>query len=247
MPTVSLSARIPVVLEAPEPMRDALEHVLGGEYEAGYSGHGLTVLDIGANVGSFAIWAHLRWPQSTIHAYEPHPETARMLASNVRLLSNVVCHQCAVYPSEQRAGSFFTRYAGDGESGLASYMNETFASFKNGQLLQVPILHPRLLPPADVVKIDAEGAEADILRAMSLRQVSLILLEFQCDRNRKLIKDRLSADFEVLREEEHRWDELLRNAEYREDLAGDFYGLLFMGNRHLGRLGKLSQDNAAAG
>src|SRR5688500_13610795 len=67
-----LTAAVPVSMLVPNDMTGAVAEVLSGEYESGFSGSGLTVLDIGANVGSFAIWAGMRWPQSTVHCYEPH-------------------------------------------------------------------------------------------------------------------------------------------------------------------------------
>ena len=41
-----------------------IKDVLEGEYEAGFDGVGLDILDIGANVGSFALWATARWPST---------------------------------------------------------------------------------------------------------------------------------------------------------------------------------------
>jgi tRNA1(Val) A37 N6-methylase TrmN6 len=77
-------AKVPIRLEVPAEMTDAIAHVLAGEYDYGFSGRGLTVLDIGANVGAFSIWADMRWPGSTIYAYEPHPGTFAMLERNLR-------------------------------------------------------------------------------------------------------------------------------------------------------------------
>ena len=57
-------ARIPMSLAVPEAMHWAIKDVLEGEYEGGFDGVGLDILDIGANVGSFALWASARWPGS---------------------------------------------------------------------------------------------------------------------------------------------------------------------------------------
>src|SRR4051812_24496223 len=111
-----LNGRLVVTLNMPEPMRGAVAQVLDGEYDAGYSGDGLTILDIGANVGSFAVWANMRWPGSPIHAYEPHPGTFDILEGNVRALRNVVCHRQAVFPGAAAEAPFHARYAGDGEA-----------------------------------------------------------------------------------------------------------------------------------
>ena len=48
-------AHIPMSLAVPEAMHWAIKDVLEGEYECGFDGVGLDILDIGANVGSFAL------------------------------------------------------------------------------------------------------------------------------------------------------------------------------------------------
>src|SRR5437016_1639716 len=172
------TAEIRVSLRVPEDMRSAIRDVLHGEYEAGYFGEGLTILDIGANVGSFAIWANLRWPNSTIYSYEPHPETFGILRENVKHLHNVICNNVAVYPSTKDSEPFYSRYPGDGEAGLAAYMGKIFKELSQANIIEVPILHPRDLPSADIIKLDVEGGEALILGATVLQEVSLILLEY---------------------------------------------------------------------
>ena len=93
-----LTASVPVTLAFPDSMSEAVKEVLNGEYECAYFGQRLVIVDIGANVGSFALWANLRWPQSMIHAYEPHPETFKLLMNNVEGLSNITCYNAAVSP-----------------------------------------------------------------------------------------------------------------------------------------------------
>jgi len=43
-----------------------------------------TVLDIGANVGLFSLWAAHNFPGATIHAYEPNPKVHPHLSANLR-------------------------------------------------------------------------------------------------------------------------------------------------------------------
>jgi FkbM family methyltransferase len=239
-------AQIPVELECPDEMLPAIREVLSGEYESWYFGEGLTILDVGANVGSFSIWANLRWPDSRIHAYEPHPDTFRMLVDNVRGLTNVTCHNTAVYPTDREREPFWSRYGGDGESGLVAYMGKTFADLSRDNVCEVPVLHPRELPQCDVIKADVEGAEAPILMNMNLEQVSLILLEYQNDENRNALKERLSREFILDREDSFEWDALLPESKYRKDLSGDHYGRLFFSNRKSNKLRKVDRPQPLA-
>jgi hypothetical protein len=114
----TLLATVPVTLEFPAEMKGSIQEVLAGEYESGYSGKNLTALDIGANIGSFAIWAAWRWPNSRIQCYEPHPGRFRMLMKNVAAFPNITPVNAAVWPGEKQRELFQTRYDGDGESGL---------------------------------------------------------------------------------------------------------------------------------
>jgi FkbM family methyltransferase len=235
----ALTTSIPVAMTFPATMSESIQEVLKGEYECGYFGQQLVILDIGANVGSFSLWANLRWPQSTIHAYEPHPETFSLLTSNVEALNNVTCYNAAVSPTEEKRALFFSRYAGDGESGLVTYLEKTFEQFPPEETFTVPVLHPEQLPACDILKIDVEGAEAAILGNIDLSNVSVILLEYQNRENQLRIKALLEADFLLEYEDCFEWDALLPNPRYRSNLRGDIYGHLFFVNKRRNRLRKV--------
>src|SRR4051794_17434477 len=115
---ITLQTRIPVELRCPDAMVSSLIEVLEGEYESGYFGDGLRVLDIGANAGAFSIWAAHRWPGSKIDAYEPNPGTFSLLQANTRFYSMICCHNLAIYPSAEGKVAFTSRYDGDGEAGV---------------------------------------------------------------------------------------------------------------------------------
>jgi FkbM family methyltransferase len=228
-------AVIPLTFHAPRSVTTGvIDEVLRGEYESGYTGEQLTVLDIGANVGAFSIWAAHRWPGSTVDAYEPNPGTFALLERNTRTYQMVRCHNRAVYPSETRNERFFFRGVGDGEAGLIGEVSKTFNSdaISKGKRIRVPVLHPRELPSADVVKIDVEGAEAAIVTHADLSNTSLILLEFQNRLNLTTIKAHLAEDFDVVFERREPWSALLSKQDvYEPTLAADEYGLVFLVRR----------------
>lgn len=232
-------ARIPVALDFPDQIGAVIEEVLKGEYECGYFGENLNILDIGANVGSFSLWANMRWPQSRIHAYEPHPGTFRILTENLKALNNITCHNVAVYPSDNELEPFWSRYAGDGEAGLVAYMEKIFQNLPQTQILKVPILHPRELPKADIVKLDVEGAEALIIENMNFKEVSLILLEYHNSENRDAIENLLINDFYLEHEDRYKWDALTPNSDCRNELKINYYGRLFYVNKQQNRLKKI--------
>lgn len=233
--TATFAARVPVELHLPEAMRKHVAKVLDGEYDAPLQGTGLTILDVGANVGAFTVWADLRWPGSTIHAYEPHPGTARMLRANVGRMPRVRCVEAAVFPTSAESVELFSRFDGDGESGLVGSMASTWREMPAEGITTVPVVHPRALPQAEVVKVDCEGSEADVVEHLDLSRAELVMVEYQNDANR----DRVLAatgGFRVLREERHPWEQMLDDQHYRRELAGDHWGVLVLVRGELDRL-----------
>lgn len=197
-----------------------LTWVLEGEYESGYVGEGLRVLDIGANAGAFSIWAAHRWPGSTIDAYEPSPSTFALLQENTRSYPMIRCHNLAVYPSAGDGIAFTSRYPGDGEAGIVECLADTFnlGNRDERDFFDVPALHPRELPSADIVKIDAEGAEAEIVKHANFSAASLLLMEYQYSRNLQVIKAHLATEFEPIVEHSFIMRLLCRRARHTDSL-----------------------------
>ena len=238
-------ARVPLWLDAPEAMQGPIAEVLAGEYEAGFSGEGLTILDIGANVGAFSLWADMRWPGSTIHAFEPHPETFRLFQRNVAGRDNIAGRNVALSASGARQGKLVASYAGDGEAMLSEYREATFDAEYAGEELTVDLLHPADLPKADVVKLDVEGAEADIIEAMDLATTSLVVLEYQNDRNRDRILRAMEGRFSLIRQDAHSWRDLFASQPaYSRALSGDHWGHLVFFNNDAS-VGRMARDPAS--
>ncbi len=136
------------------------------------------ILDIGANVGAFARWAKFKWPDSTIHSYEPHPNNFALLNRTVKLwcLSNVHTYNVAVFDKEGEH-DFFLNGPNCGEWSLAQ-------NSATHDKTTVKTIDAASLPDADYIKLDTEGAEPDILvrliSANKLARVSAICLEYHC-------------------------------------------------------------------
>ncbi len=231
-------ARIPMSLAVPEQMHWAIKDVLEGEYEAGYDGVGLDILDVGANVGSFALWATARWPGSVVTSYEPHPGTFAFLKRNTERRRDIIPVNAALFPGGHTKATFMSRFAGDGESGLAAYAGDTFVAGAQGESYEVAVVDPASLPSPDIVKIDIEGGEGDVLDHINLANTSLVLLEYQNRKNKLQLEARLGSDFDLVNTLEYAWEPLLSQDCYRADLAGDVYGRMFAARRGLTRMVK---------
>jgi FkbM family methyltransferase len=220
--------------------------VLSGEYDTPYFGCGLRILDLGANVGAFALWAELRWPDSRVTAYEPDPEAFALLKRNVRGRSGIDCVNAAVYPTEAPTGALVRRAGRDVEATLAPLAAEFLAESATEERIEVATVHPRLLPPADIIKLDVEGAELAILACLDLTAVSLVVLEYH-DLERRRAIERLTAEtFVVERVTSHPWAPYLRGGRYRRRSDEDEYGVLVLANRRLERMQRSDATRVSA-
>jgi FkbM family methyltransferase len=118
--------------------------------------HPRRILDLGANVGLFGVFALSRWPAATITSVEPDPENLPLLARCVQVNGasarwNVIAACAATAPGTVNfSGGRFadSAIALDGEA-------------VTGQVVAVDAFE--LLMDADFAKIDIEGAEWDVL------------------------------------------------------------------------------------
>ena len=127
---------------------------------------GDTILDIGANIGYFALLAsRCVGPSGKVHAFEPVPSTRQHLLCNIRLneASNIVVHEEAV--SEAMGELEFWEGPAD-HRGTSSFRPLQNAS----GILKVRTDRLDHLLPAEervaLAKIDVEGAECRVLKGM---------------------------------------------------------------------------------
>lgn len=134
---------------------------------------GMTVLDVGAHVGFFALAAAKRvGPLGKVVAFEPSPSTLRVLRHHVRLnrWDDRVTVEPAVVSSEAGSVTFYTF-----DDSMAASLSKENVEVLNVQRperatpVEVPAVtldeycRARGLAP-NVIKIDVEGAELRVLR-----------------------------------------------------------------------------------
>jgi FkbM family methyltransferase len=141
---------------------------------------GWNILDIGAGLGDFTVYAARRAPRGRVVAYEPSPESVALLEENLELnrAGNVAVFQRAVAASRGTLNL-------DVSGGVAVQFRTTGA--QTGASIAVPsvTLADALaeLPggTCDFLKMDCEGAEYDILFSAGdtvLPRVQRICLEY---------------------------------------------------------------------
>lgn len=140
-----------------------------------------TALDVGANVGVHTVlMARQGW---TVHAFEPDPETFVALAGNV-LQNDVLAtlHEAALGP-EERTATFVRVMDNRFASGIEGYKD--FYGPRETMTVQMRDARP-WFEVADFAKIDAEGAEADLVRLLPDNRVEL-LVEISNKENARVI------------------------------------------------------------
>jgi FkbM family methyltransferase len=115
----------------------------------------LKIIDIGANVGAFAIAARTRFPMATIHCYEPNPDLEKFLAVQAFATRSKVF----MVGVGKEAGSFAIDNRQNEILGHDSVMMMNFN--KSGNIPIVPFQNclDNIGGYADLVKLDCEGSE----------------------------------------------------------------------------------------
>lgn len=168
----------------PETMRPHCDDVLAGEYDVPYLAKAPVILDIGANVGSFALWALKKWPDAKLICYEPAIRNFEYLTANLE--GKAALHNLAVgSPSRTKL------YQGRHNCGECSFF---LGTEQTPQYETVTTISALDLPPADILKIDTEGCEYEILTKVWQRDYDIILCEYHSETDRRNI-DYLLLDY----------------------------------------------------
>lgn len=136
------------------------------------------VWDIGGNIGCFAIWAHGHYPDAQYHSFEPSPTTFHRLVKNRALNPQIYwqLHPIGLSNVNETVQGFSGEYsdvAGQFTNGGTPFPMK----LRNARDVWVELGRPRI----DILKVDCEGGEYGILRALDdevLEGVRLIILEY---------------------------------------------------------------------
>ena len=127
-------------------------------------------LDIGANVGLYSLLSKSLCPDRSVYAFEPFPPVLDVLRTNIGL--NPFAADIVVVPQavSDKVGTA-SLYIPTQEHGLVEMSASLSSTFKSrhSEIVQVSALvidnfcQDVVKQPVSVIKIDVEGAEADVL------------------------------------------------------------------------------------
>lgn len=126
------------------------------------------VLDVGANVGYYSImFGVLGHERLTIHAFEPFMQSIEVLEANLKLnelSAKVTVHKFALGNSDGTAQLFVPKRSGTSAASLADLHPDEQNSVVTIETRRLDSMFPSTgLNNLDLIKIDVEGAEAQVL------------------------------------------------------------------------------------
>lgn len=184
----------------------------GAEYQVPTASQ--TILDLGANIGSFAVWAANRCPNAVIYSLEPFPETFDQLQRTVERngLEDRVTTLCKAVAGHSGAGQF------DATPGKRSYCRRLVPAKSDVEQMTVAcvtlndLLDELELPEVDCIKMDVEGGEYAIFEQCSreeLRRTKILTMEYHdADRTGQLWEKLEQCGFECVYKDVGSWSGL---------------------------------------
>jgi FkbM family methyltransferase len=126
------------------------------------------ILDVGSNIGSSIIYFHHQFPNARIFGFEPHPDTFRILQKNVGHLPGVLIFNCALGATRQRVAARSDQVHFGGFNIMGRYKNRGFPDAPVECEVQRldEVLREQGVGQVDLIKIDCEGAEADVFSTL---------------------------------------------------------------------------------
>ncbi len=137
-----------------------------------------TIVDIGAHIGCFSVYAGVKNPNAKIYAYEPVGRNFELMKGNLKRnrIRNVVAKNLAVGAEE---GVRKIQLSADSHNHSFVEVQEVVGEDAVNVTTLPAIL--RKIGKADVVKMDCEGAEFEIMKSMgeeNFLDVGTFLIEY---------------------------------------------------------------------
>lgn len=131
---------------------------------------GMTVLDIGANIGYFSIlMANLVGPNGKVYSFEPNPKMFQRLQKNLEINTNlsvqIKINQVAIGEKEGKANFFCPPHGFEGLGGLQDTNRISIDNVINVDVITLDkFMKDNNVQKLDFIKLDVEGGEFGVLK-----------------------------------------------------------------------------------
>ncbi|QQL48506.1 FkbM family methyltransferase [Mucilaginibacter ginkgonis] len=143
------------------------EIFIDGCYDTTKLGAKPVIVDIGANSGMFAIRMKQLYPDATIYCFEPFEENFEHLLQNTSQFNGVTCYKKGV-AANTRSEKLYIHGINPGAHSIYEEVVPHHAQVANVDLVSINEIQDLTgITRADFLKVDCEGAEYEIINAMT--------------------------------------------------------------------------------
>jgi|GEM_PF-2213185 len=149
-----------------------------------------TILDVGAHCGTFAVYAKAAIHRDArIHCFEPYPRHVEFLKRNTAGFAGITVHDCGLGGADAIAELLLHPRWGVGHSLLPALVPEPVGRVPVRIRDARAVWNELGLDGVDILKLDAEGAEVEILERLAphLHRVRVALVEYHTAADRRRI------------------------------------------------------------
>ena len=164
---------------------------------------GMTIVDVGANIGASAVFFKHRYPEARLLAFEPVPSNFAMLQKNTAGLPGVSLHNEALGESDGQLELIQSAFAqNEGGWGVSQPASEVTGKERR---IKVPLhragsrLAALGVERIDILKLDTEGSESAIIAGLGelLGRTGYIAGELHGSRDFALLDRLEQAGFDI--------------------------------------------------
>lgn len=127
------------------------------------------IVDVGSNIGASILYFHHQYPNATIIGFEPHPATFAVLQKNVENLRNVTVFNCGLgaAPAQIELPDEAINFGAFSTKGRRRPQVDPSKTVRCEIRTLDTVMRELGISRIDLIKIDCEGAEADVFAGLS--------------------------------------------------------------------------------
>lgn len=138
------------------------------------------IVEIGGHIGLYSCYAAKKASRGKVYVYEPNPQNFQILEENIKLngFTNIISFNLAI---TSKNGEIDFNLSPTNTGGHSIFQVDSKKTFKVKTITLEDIFSQNKLDHIDLLKVDAEGAEYEIILAASdkiLNKVKTIAIEY---------------------------------------------------------------------
>ena len=159
------------------------------------------ILDIGGNIGATAVYFALNYPSANIFTFEPSNSNFDILARNTISFPKIKALNKGVFNRDVKKKIFI-----DNSGGGKNSIHESWTNSRNFEVVEFidikKFIIREKIDKIDILKIDTEGCEVKILKAMNsyISDIDVIYLEYHSREDRETISSMLMKSHNLIHE-----------------------------------------------